>query len=85
MKTTMEGLLRQVVDRGATDLHLTAGLAPYIRLDDRLLPLEGPPLSGGEIREIAYAFLTQDKIERFERWKELDFAFSIEGLARFRA
>ena len=85
MKTTMEQLLRQVVDREATDLHLTAGLAPYIRLDDHLLPLEGPPLSGGEIREIAYALLTQDKLERFERWKELDFAFSIEGLARFRA
>ena len=85
MKTTMEHLLHQVVDRGATDLHLTAGLAPYVRLDDRLLPLEQPPLSGGEIREIAYALLTQDKIERFERWKELDFALSIEGLARFRA
>lgn len=84
-KVTMEHLLRQVVERGATDLHLTAGLPPYIRLDDRLLPLEQPPVSGEDIRDIAYPLLTPEKIERFERWKELDFAFSIEGLARFRA
>ena len=85
MKATMEQLLRQVVQRVATDLHLTAGLPPYIRLDDRLLPLDQPPMSSEEIRDVAYHLLTPEKIERFERWKELDFAFSIEGLARFRA
>jgi len=84
-KPTMEQLLRLVVEQGATDLHLSANLAPHIRLDDRLVPSDHGVLSGDEVRELAYSLLTPEKIERFERWKELDFAFSLEGLARFRA
>ena len=84
-KPTMELLLRLVVEQGATDLHLSANLAPHIRLDDRLVPTDHPPLSGDEVKELAYSLLSPDKVERFERWKELDFAFSVEGLARFRA
>ena len=85
IKPTIEQLLRLVVDKGATDLHLTVNLPPHVRIDDRLVPTEHGPLSGEELREIAYGLLTPERIERFERWKELDFAFSIEGLARFRA
>ena len=44
-----------------------------------------PPLSGNDVRELAYSLIAPEKVERFERWKELDFAFSVEGLARFRA
>jgi len=84
-KPTMESLLRIVVERGATDLHLSANLPPHLRLDDQLVPMEFAPLSGDEIRELAYSLLSPDKVEQFERWKELDFAFSVEGLARFRA
>ena len=84
-KPTMERLLHLVVEKGATDLHLTANLPPYIRVDDRLLPTEYSPMSSEELREVAYSLLSPEKIERFERWKELDFAFSVEGLARFRA
>lgn len=85
IKPTMEQLLRLVVEKGATDLHLTVNLPPHVRIDDRLVPTEHGPLSGEELHEIAYGLLTPEHIERFERWKELDFAFSIEGLARFRA
>jgi twitching motility protein PilT len=74
-----------VVEQGATDLHLTANLPPHIRLDDRLVSTDHPPLTGNDIKELAYSIISQDKVERFERWKELDFAFSVEGLARFRA
>ncbi|MBI4598359.1 MAG: PilT/PilU family type 4a pilus ATPase [Candidatus Omnitrophica bacterium] len=84
-KPTMESLLRFVVEQGATDLHLSANLPPHLRLDDRLVPMDYSPLTGDDVRELAYSLLSPDKIERFERWKELDFAFSIEGLARFRA
>ena len=81
----MEQLLHLVVERGATDLHLSANLRPYLRIDDRLTPIDYPVLTGDDVREIAYSLLSQEKIERFERWKELDFAFSLEGVARFRA
>ncbi len=84
-KATMEQLLRQVVEQGATDLHLTANLPPHLRIDERLVPTDLPPLNGEEVKELAYSLISQDKVERFERWKELDFAFSVEGLARFRA
>ena len=84
-KLTMEALLRHIVERGATDLHLSAHLPPYMRLDDRLVPMEYPSLSPEEVKELASSLLSPEKVERFERWKELDFAFSIEGLARFRA
>ena len=84
-KPTMDVLLRLVVEQGATDLHLSANRPPHFRLDDRLVPAEFPPLSGAEVKELAYSLISPERIERFERWKELDFAFSVEGLARFRA
>ncbi len=84
-KPTMEALLKLVVEQGATDLHLSANHPPYLRLDDRLVPTDHGVLSGDEVKALAYSLVAPDKIERFERWKELDFAFSVEGLARFRA
>ena len=84
-KPTMEALLRLVVERGGTDLHLSANFPPHLRMDDRLVATEHPPLSGNDVKELAYSLISADKVERFERWKELDFAFSVEGLARFRA
>ena len=84
-KPTMEVLLRLVVEQGATDLHLSANQPPHLRMDDRLTPTEHAPLSGDDVKELAYSLISPDKVERFERWKELDFAFSVEGLARFRA
>ena len=83
-KPTMEHLLRLMVEQRATDLHLTATLPPFLRIDDRLVPTDHGALSGEQVRELAYSLLSPEKIERFERWKELDFSFSIEGLARFR-
>ena len=84
-KPTMEELLRLVVEQGATDLHLSANQAPHLRLDDRLVATDHATLSGNDVKELAYSLISPEKIERFERWKELDFAFSVEGLARFRA
>ena len=84
-KPTMEGLLHLLVEQGATDLHLSANMPPHLRVDDRLLPTDHGPLSGDDVKELAYSLIPPEKVERFERWKELDFAFSIEGLARFRA
>ena len=84
-KPTMEQLLQMVVEQGSTALHLTANLPPHLRIDDQLKATDHGVLSGDEVRDLAYSLLSPEKVERFERWKELDFAFSIEGLARFRA
>ena len=84
-RPTMEQLLRLVVEQGGTDLHLTANQPPHLRIDDQLTPTDHGVMSGEDVREMAYSLLSTEKIERFERWKELDFAFSVEGLARFRA
>ena len=84
-KLSMEALLRMVVEQGATDLHLSANMSPHLRLDDRLVATDHPPLSGNDVKDLAYSLISPEKVERFERWKELDFAFSVEGLARFRA
>ncbi|MBI3088400.1 MAG: type IV pilus twitching motility protein PilT [Candidatus Omnitrophica bacterium] len=85
-KQTVEQLLRLVVEQGANDLHLTANQPPHMRVSDKLIPMDHhATLSGDDVRELAYSLLSQEKIERFERWKELDFAFSVEGVARFRA
>jgi twitching motility protein PilT len=84
-KPTMEGLLRLLVEQGATDLHLSATRPPHLRVDDRLVATDHAPLSGDDVKELAYSLISPERVERFERWKELDFAFSIEGLARFRA
>ena len=85
MKPTMEALLRLVVEQGATDLHLSANQPPHLRLDDRLVPTDHAPLSPDDVKQLAYSLLSPEKVERFERWRELDFAFTVEGLARFRA
>ncbi len=84
-KPAMEQLLRLVAERGASDLHLSAGIPPHLRTDERLIPIDSGPLTGEDVRELAYSLLTPEKIERFERWKELDFAFSLDGAGRFRA
>ena len=85
LNPTMEQLLRQLVEQGATDLHLTGNQPPHLRVDDRLVATDHASLSGDDVKELAYSLISPERVERFERWKELDFAFSVEGLARFRA
>jgi len=78
-------LLMEVVARKASDLHITAGAHPTIRVRGRLTPLEAyPKLSGADTREIVYSILTGDQRQRLETHWQLDFAYSIPGHARFR-
>ncbi len=66
-------------------MHLTAGLPPAIREKGKIEPMEGfPVLSGQETREVVYSILNDDQRKRFENNKQLDFAYAIPGVARFR-
>jgi twitching motility protein PilT len=78
-------LLMDVIARRASDLHLTAGAPPMVRVRGRLTPLEGyPRLSTTDTREIVYSILTNDQRQKFETEWQLDFAYSVPGHARFR-
>jgi twitching motility protein PilT len=78
-------LLLDVIARRASDLHLTAGAPPMVRVRGRLTGLEGyPTLSTTDTREIVYSILTSDQRQKFENDWQLDFAYSVPGHARFR-
>ncbi len=78
-------LLSIVLDRQASDLHLTTGSRPQLRLHGHLTPLEDyPELTPSVIQRLMYAAITQRQREKFEENLELDFAYSVPGKARFR-
>jgi twitching motility protein PilT len=77
--------LRDLVERGGSDLHLTAGVPPMIRVHGELAAMEGQPvLTPPELQKAIYGILTQRQREQFENELELDLSHSIAGLARFR-
>jgi len=78
-------LLLDVLERRASDLHLTAGSQPMIRVRGRLVALEEyPKLMPADTREIIYGILTNDQRQRLETDWQIDFAYAIPGKARFR-
>jgi twitching motility protein PilT len=85
MNIDFADLLMEVVARRASDLHLSAGAQPTVRIRGRLVRLEGyPELSPTDTREIVYSILSGDQRQRLETNWQLDFAYSIPGHARFR-
>ena len=81
---TLEELLRVMVDRKGSDLHLTAGSPPRIRVDGALLPTEYELLDSEATQKIIYSILDNEQIAKFESEKELDMSFGIGGIGRFR-
>jgi twitching motility protein PilT len=82
----LRDLLEIMVKRGASDLHLTAGVPPMIRLDGDLLPLtQYQPLDAADTQRLSYSVLSEEQRKKFENTRELDISFGIKGVARFRA
>jgi twitching motility protein PilT len=77
-------VLLQVMERQASDLHLTAGSPPMIRHHGKLHALDYPSLTPQTTREVIYSILTNDQRQRLETDWQIDFAYSIPGRARFR-
>jgi twitching motility protein PilT len=85
MEIDFASLLLEVMDRRASDLHLTAGAPPMVRIRGRLIPVEGyPTLTPSDTREIVYSILSGSQRQKFENHWQLDFAYQIPGRARFR-
>ncbi len=78
-------LLKVMTDRGGSDLHVTTGTPPQIRIDGSLVPLRTPPLTPIETKALCYEVLSDEQKVRFERDNELDFSFNVKGISRFRA
>ncbi len=81
---TIDDLLKMVVDQSGSDLHLTVGSPPMLRLQGKLWPTDLPPLTDREIRRLVYTFLSNDQREKLERELELDISYELKGVARYR-
>src|SRR3954468_6612354 len=78
-------VLRRMVEARASDVHLTPGFPPAVRDKGKIIPMEGfPVLTGQETREVVFSILNDDQRKRFENNKQLDFAYAIPNVARFR-
>lgn len=78
-------LLKRMTESGGSDLHITTGSPPRIRLHGELLPCEDLPVLGpAETKQLIYSVLTDSQKHRFEESLEMDFSFEVKGVARFR-
>jgi twitching motility protein PilT len=78
-------LLKAMIEKGASDLHITTNSPPQLRIDGKLQPLQMPPLSPADTKQVCYSILTDSQKHRFEENNELDLSFGVRGLSRFRA
>jgi twitching motility protein PilT len=78
-------VLGHMVETKASDVHITPGFPPAMRDKGKIRPLEGfPVLNSQQTREVVYGILNDDQRKRFENNQQLDFAYAIPGVARFR-
>lgn len=77
-------LLNELIDARGSDLHMAVGSPPRIRVDQHLVPLSYDPLTPEQCKQLAYSLLTEKQQKRLELDLEVDFAFGIEKLSRFR-
>jgi twitching motility protein PilT len=84
MELDFADVMLETMRQGASDLHLTAGSPPLIRVRGQLRTLDTPMLTPQAVREIVYSILTDDQRKRLENDWQIDFAYSLPGAARFR-
>lgn len=80
----IDEILRMAVERKASDVHLTAGLPPMVRLDGEICPLPYEVLDPNQTQRLCYEVLTDEHLQKFEQTHELDIGYTVKDLARFR-
>lgn len=80
----IDDLLRSMVEKGSSDLHIAVGIPPIVRVDGALVPLAFEKLSSQDTQRLIYDILTDEQIQRFETELELDFSYQLARIARFR-
>ena len=81
----LQALLKTMLDKNASDLHITAGSAPRLRIDGDLVRLQTDPLGPVDTKQLCYSVMNDAQKLRFEEDLEIDFSFGIRNMARFRA
>lgn len=82
---TLYDLLKLMLEKGASDLHVTTGTPPRLRIDGKLIPVQGDNLGPTDTKALCYSVLTDAQKHKFEESNELDLSFGLKGLSRFRA
>jgi twitching motility protein PilT len=85
LKYNLQQLLRAMVEKGASDMHITAGSPPVLRIDGNVVPLKLPPLSKLDAQKLCYEMLSDEQRQAFEEKHELDLSFPLRNVSRFRA
>ena len=80
----IETLFRMMKEQNASDLHMSSGSPPIFRQHGEMIKLNYKPLTSEELTAILYEILTEEQIQHFEKHNDLDFAYEVEGYARFR-
>jgi twitching motility protein PilT len=84
MELMIEDLMEEVIERGGSDLHLSAGLPPYIRISGKLTPTEHEPMTPESCQRLIFSMLNNTQRKQLEQTWELDCSYGVKGLARFR-
>lgn len=84
MELMIEDLMKRVVENGGSDLHLSVGLPPYIRVNGRLTPTDHEPLTPEQCQRLIFSILNNTQRKNLEQNWELDCSYGVRGLARFR-
>lgn len=82
---TLYDLLKTMLEKDASDLHISTGTPPRIRINGKLDPLNDQLLTPAVTKSLCYSILTDSQKHKFEEHNELDLSFGVKGLARFRA
>ncbi len=85
LKVNLHQLLKAMIEKGASDMHITTGAPPLLRIDGAIVPLKLPPLSPVDTKQLCYSILTEEQKIQFEKTNELDLSFGVKSLSRFRA
>jgi len=80
----LQKLLEVVIEKKASDLHITTGAPPQFRIDGKLMSFDSTVLTAPDTKRVCYSVLTDAQRHKFEEEYELDFSFGIKGLSRFR-
>ncbi|OGW77536.1 MAG: type IV pili twitching motility protein PilT [Omnitrophica bacterium RIFCSPLOWO2_02_FULL_45_16] len=84
MPKDINALLKLMVEKNASDLHITANWPAHIRIDEKLIAADDRVLSPDEAKDLVYSILNKAQIAKFERDLELDISFEITGISRYR-
>src|ERR1700677_1042525 len=85
LKVNLHQLLKTMIEKGASDMHITTGTPPLLRIDGSIVPLKLSPLGPVDTKQLCFSVLTEEQRAHFEKHNELDLSFGVKGLSRFRS